>query len=378
VNEPDLLREDWELLKSFFPGNWRDLARRTNALKGLRQDKSEENLLRTLLIHLACGCSLRETALRARKARLAELSDVAVLKRLRKSQNWLYGLCCELFEQRGMRSALKVPFPMRMVDATLVKEPGKTGSLWRIHYSLHWPSLACDFFKLTAVEGEGTGESLKQVAVAKGDHLLADAGYCLAAGIHHVAAQGGLLTVRVNAQNLQLRRVGGGAFPLIERLAAVTKPMQIASWRVEIPSPQAGAKALAGRLCVIRKSEQAIRRAQKRLTRRASKTGNKLQAQTLLYAKYVIVFSTFSEEHFPAHAVLECYRLRWQIELVFKRFKQIADLGHLPKHDPESAKAWLYGKLFVALLTEELIAAAKSLSPWGYIAENPSHCEPVA
>ena len=69
-----------------FPENWRDLARRTDALKGLRQDKSEENLLRTLLIHLACGCSLRETAIRARKARLAELSDVAVLKRLRKSQ----------------------------------------------------------------------------------------------------------------------------------------------------------------------------------------------------------------------------------------------------------------------------------------------------
>lgn len=363
---------------SFFPENWRDLARRTNALKGLRQDKSEENLLRTLLIHLACGCSLRETAIRARKARLAELSDVALLKRLRKSQNWLYALCCQLFEERGMKSGLEVPFPMRMVDATLVKEPGKTGSLWRIHYSLHWPSLACDFFKLTAVEGEGTGESLKQVPVNRGDHLLADRGYCTASGIHHVAAQGGFLTVRVNVQSLQICGVGGGAFPLIERLEAVTKPTQIGCWSVEIPSPQQGEKALAGRLCVIRKSEEAIRLSHKKLRRKASRRGNKLQAKTLLYAKYVIVFTTFAQEHFPAHAVLEWYRLRWQIELVFKRFKQIADLGHLPKHDPESAKAWLYGKLFVALLTEKLIATAKSISPWGYIAENPPHCEPVA
>ena len=43
--------EDWELLKSFLPANWGLLARRTDALKGLRQDKSGENCLRTLLIH---------------------------------------------------------------------------------------------------------------------------------------------------------------------------------------------------------------------------------------------------------------------------------------------------------------------------------------
>ena len=230
--------------------------------------------------------------------------------------------------------------------------------------------LECDFFKLTAVEGEGNGELLKQVPVSKGDYLLADRGYCTASGIHHVAVQGGFLTVRVNVQSLQIGGPGGGAFPLIERLEEVTKPTQIGCWSVEIPSPQAGQKALAGRLCVIRKSEEAIRLAHKKLRRKASKRGNKLQAETLLYAKYVIVFTTFAEEHFSAHAVLEWYRLRWQIELVFKRFKQIADLGHLPKQDPESAKAWLYGKLFVALLTEKLIATAKSISPWGYIVQS--------
>jgi hypothetical protein len=66
------------------------------------------------------------------------------------------------------------------------------------------------------------------------------------------------------------------------------------------------------------------------------------------------------------YLVLEWYRFRWQIELVFKRFKQIAQLGHLPKQDPESAKAWLYGKLFVALLTDKVLAQARTLSPWGY------------
>ena len=59
------MREDWRLLVSFLPGNWRELAASTGVLKGLRKDKSAENLLRVLLMHLGCGHSLRETVVRA-------------------------------------------------------------------------------------------------------------------------------------------------------------------------------------------------------------------------------------------------------------------------------------------------------------------------
>ena len=102
------------------------------------------------------------------------------------------------------------------------------------------------------------------------------------------------------------------------------------------------------------------------MRRKSSKHGTQLQPETLVYAEYVMVLTTFPEAEFPTAQVLECYRLRWQVELVFKRFKQIAQLGHLPKHDPVSAKAWLYGKLFVALLTEKLIQEARAFSPWGF------------
>ena len=123
---------------------------------------------------------------------------------------------------------------------------------------------------------------------------------------------------------------------------------------------------VAVRICAIRKSKVAIALAHKQLRRKASKQGSELQPETLIYAEYVMVLTTFPEREFPAPLVLEWYRFRWQIELVFKRFKQIAQLGHLPKQDPESAKAWLYGKLFVALLTDKLLAQARALSPWGY------------
>ena len=95
---------------------------------------------------------------------------------------------------------------MRAVDATTVKEPGKSGSLWRIHYSVRLPSLACDYFKLTETEGPGTGNRCGSSRSARGDYLLADRGYSTAAGIGYVAQAGGRVTVRVNTGTWGSRR----------------------------------------------------------------------------------------------------------------------------------------------------------------------------
>ncbi len=102
MQEPNAAEEDWKLLTTFFPARWEALAAETDALKGLRQDKSAEKFLRVLMLHVGCGFSLRETVTRAQQASLADLSDVALLKRLRKSKDWLHALCDALFaEQQG-------------------------------------------------------------------------------------------------------------------------------------------------------------------------------------------------------------------------------------------------------------------------------------
>ena len=70
---------------------------------------------------------------------------------------------------------------------------------------------------------------------------------------------------------------------------------------------------------------------------------------------------------FPATEVMEWYRGRWQIELNFKRWKTLASMGQLPKHDEESSRAWLYGKLLLALLAQKIIRSGRAISPWGYL-----------
>lgn len=96
-------------------------------------------------------------------------------------------------------------------------------------------------------------------------------------------------------------------------------------------------------------------------------TGKTVSLITRQYAEYVLVFTTLPEAEASVKQVLEVYRLRWQVELTFKRLKSIAQIGHVPKHDDQNSRAWLYGKLFVALLSQRLARVGKLISPWGYL-----------
>ena len=330
------------------------------------------------MLHFGCGYSLRETTVKARQANIASLSDVALLKRIRKSKEWLHQLCLLLFKDSNTVSALSSMSKIyRLFDATTVKEPGKTGSLWRIHYSFQVPSLVCDHFSITAVEGTGTGESLKQFPISKGDYIIADRGYCTASGMHYVNSNDGLFTVRVNSTALKIFDNNGEKINLLSKVTKIKQSGEISSWHAYLKE-ESSSKLLPVRICAIRKSKEAIRIAHEKIRKLASKKQRTTKPETFTFAEYVIVATTFPEAEFSAQQILENYRIRWQIELLFKRFKQIAQLGHLPKYDEESSKAWLYGKLFIALITEKIVAHATAISPWGYDLENLTHQKSLA
>ena len=74
--------EDWTVLVSLFPAGWQQMAFQSGAIKRLRGFSSPEVLLRTLLLHAGRGYSLRDTAVNAKLANLADVSDVALRHRL--------------------------------------------------------------------------------------------------------------------------------------------------------------------------------------------------------------------------------------------------------------------------------------------------------
>jgi IS4 transposase len=246
---------------------------------------------------------------------------------------------------------------VRLVDASVVCEPGATGSTWRLHYMIDLSTLACEQVQVTLPE---EGETLTRFTVRAGDVLMADRGLAHRRGIRHVVAHEGEVIVRMNLISVPLEDAKGRSMALLPRLRKLAIG-QARAWPAVIRDEHG---SIAVRVCALKKSAEQTRKSQEKVRQIASRKGRELQPDTLEAAGYVVVLTTLPEV--PPARILELYRHRWQIELAFKRLKSLLHLGHLKKTDPVGAKAWLQGKLFVATLIETLIAVGERFSPWGY------------
>jgi hypothetical protein len=359
-------REDWDVIQRLLPGGWQAKAKEVGALRRCRGFPDAPTLLRVLLIHLADGCSLRETAVRASQGGLASVSDVALLKRLKACGEWFRWIAGGLMHQWG------VPPPqllcgnevrIRIIDGSLISEPGATGSTWRLHYSIGMPSLQCDEVYVTE---PAIGESFRRFTVRPGDLFLGDRGFAQRAGVRHVTDGGGAVIVRLNLTNLPLVDAQGRPFALLRKLRTVPAT-RVGDWPAAMVD---AAGVVPGRVCAVKKSRAAAARARAKAARASRQQGHVVRPDTLEAAGYIFVFTTL-EARVSASAVLELYRGRWQIELAFKRLKSILGVGHLKKTDPDGARAWLQGKLMVAFLIEALISVGERFFPWGYPLDAP-------
>lgn len=355
--------EDWECLKLFFPEDWEAQARPMGAWQRQpRSIPSTEALLRTLLIHLADGCSLRETAVRAREGGLADVSDVALMKRLIASGDWLRWMSTKMLERQGLsmhKPSWLEGYNVRAVDATVICEPGSTGTDWRVHYSLELFGLKCDVFHLT---GPKIGEAFARFKVCPNDLIMGDRAYGRIKGFEYVLKHGGHFLTRLQNKAFSLRWPNGKDCSLHNLLS----PLEInetGDWSLEAYTSKQ--KGMSLRICAMRLSEEASAKAKRKAKKTQSKKQCSLDPETLALHGYVVL-ATSLPESITARQVLDLYRTRWQIELTFKRLKSIMGLGHLPKENEAAAQAWLHGKLLVAFLAKALIDEGERFSPWGY------------
>lgn len=355
------LNEEWQIVARALPAGWQGKARELGAFRRTGGIKDASVLLRVMLIHLADGCGLRETAVRAKLAGLADVSDVAILKRLKGCGAWFEWMVNGIQQQLLLESAappMIAGHQLRIVDGTIVSEPGETGSRWRLHYSVRLPNLHCDEVIVTTPK---EGETLKRYTVQPGDILVADRGYAHPPGIAHVVDAGGGVIIRANLVTLPLVHHDGSNFDILTNLHTLGIA-ETGNWPVAV---KVGKRLIRGRLCAIKKSAAAAKKGQQRVARESQRGQCQVRPETLAAAAYVFVFTTLSTDYTAAR-VLEIYRARWQIEITFKRLKSLVSLGHLKKHDAEAARVWLQGKLLVAFLIDRLLAMAERISPWGY------------
>ena len=359
-----LIEDQWEIIRHLMPADLDEHARQHGAMRRKRgQITTAEQLLQVLLMHIGGGLSLEQTVARARQRGLAELNAMALHKRLCTAGGWFAALTRHVLD--GMlpyvnQSSLIPGHRVRLLDATTISEPGSTGTDWRIHYSMRLPEMCCDFFELTDVKG---AESAKRLPVEAGDIVLMDRGYNDREAIAQLMAAGALVVFRFNSGSFPLLDAAGKPLNLLPKLRKlrIGQALELAAWFVDKSKERHGL-----RVCVLKKSAAAARRAERKILSKARSRSDKVKPATLEFAKYVIVLTNLPEDLAVAGLVLELYRGRWQVELGFKRLKTLLELGHLPKKKGESSIAWMQGKILCALIIERLRCEARSISPWGY------------
>ncbi|EGZ3066932.1 IS4-like element IS421 family transposase, partial [Escherichia coli] len=100
-----------------------------------------------------------------------------------------------------------------------------------------------------------------------------------------------------------------------------------------------------------------------RLLSENRRKGRVVQAETLEAAGHVLLLTSLPEDEYSAEQVADCYRLRWQIELAFKRLKSLLHLDALRANEPELAKAWIFANLLAAFLIDDIIQPSLDFPP---------------
>lgn len=353
-------KDEWRVIQSLLPTGWREAAREQGAFRRARYMDDPGTLLRLLLFHAVNDGGLRDTVAQAKASQLVSLSQVALLKRLRTSARWLAwigaGLCREFRADPTLPHGLRP----RAVDSTTVQGPASTGTDWRVHYAFDLATLTCDWYEVTDAHG---GERLERTPMAPGDVLLADRNYLRPAAVRAAVHAGAYVLLRLRWAHPAMRDVNGRAFHALPRTRTL-RVGHVGEWPVHLLDP-AGAP-LPGRVITIKLPAPLAAKAERRAAKAAAKKHRRPDRRSLTAAHFVMVFTTIPAAILPGPAVLDLYRFRWQIELAFKRLKQLLKLSRLPHQDPLAAQGWILAKLVVALILETLHRTAVAISPWGY------------
>ena len=355
-------KKQFEQLLRFLPEGWEAKAKELGALKRAREIKSAEELLWLILLYLTEGRSFRGTSALMRLSGKQEISDVAILKRMRNSGDWLQWLCETIYRQAG----LTVEKPqwlgnknVKLVDGSEDVKCGVRRQCYMLHYCLDLFTLGAHEFLVT---DNKTGEKLTNYkGFGKDDIVIGDRMYGTLAGISYLKEQGVGYVLRLRSGCFTMYNSRNQEMDIFPRLSGL-KEGNFTDFTVRC---MINDQYEPIRICAMRKDKESERIGLKRLVRenQRMRVGKPVSEQQEESNKYIIVATSLGKE-VSASQVLELYRARWQIEIAFKRLKSLFHYNDLPSKDSKSVKAWFYGKLLLVALCETLVNTGR-FSPSG-------------
>jgi IS4 transposase len=283
---------------------------------------------------------------------LASVSDVALLGRFRNTAGWLSRLIGYLFA-RDCPDAAKGRL-IRILDGSSVAKAGRnakgTNGLWRIHASFALPAEQFDFLELTDEKG---GERIDRVPVVRGELRMADAAFLQVDQIGEVIQEGADVLVRGSWRHARWQEEDGTLIDILAELKKVEEKgfLDRTMWL----GRKKGKPAIKMRVGALHKPPAAVAEARRKAKLAAKKQGRQVSKETLYASEWVILVTSLTEQEFSTEDLFKLYRMRWRIELAFKRLKSLIGLRSPPVKDPAIARSWILAHLLMILLVEPLI-----------------------
>jgi hypothetical protein len=350
--------EGWSAIEAELPEDFEALARRHKTLEvqyGDAKITSGRELLRLILLHAGTDLGLRQTVALMAESGGPSVSHVTLHKKMRLAAPFLRALVARLAGGGEASAELWAGYEVVAVDGSCFCGPGAETTDARVHLQLRLADLSI----LSApIEDRSVGESFQRFNWRPGQLAVGDRGYGNPPGIAHVVLQGADVLVRANRSSLPMTAPDGQRIELMAWLRGL-RGHRAYQRQVVIRSREHDHE-VTGRLIGLRLPGAQAEKARARVRR---ELGGKASRLDLEAAQYVVLFTTVPAARLSAHLCLALYRLRWQAELAFKRWKSLCGFDRLPNYRGDTILSWLYAKLLLALVMHRMAAGASSLFP---------------
>lgn len=337
-----------------------DLDAQANTLKAFQRKRAfaqPADLLRGLLVYALSPFGFRWLGAWGVLTAVADVSAAGWYDALIRSSAWLLWLVGELMvaNDRPVWISQRIRGRVWIVDASMLGQPGQPGDAWRLHMAFDLIAGRVGQVQLT---DRHTGERLAHFALQPGDLVLLDGGYGYRNTLATAQALGATVLMPFTPSTCPLTDHGTHALDVVAWLQQDGPAIRsrTATWTYDGQRGQV-------RIVAKRRAPHERQAAERKLRRKACRHGRAVSAVALFLCGWLLLLTTLDATSWPAADVLWLYRARWQVELLFKRMKQLLRLGQLHATSAAGATATIRAQLVAWLLQEQASAALRARLP---------------